>query len=82
MFAENLNDVIITCSIFMKFKHKSTKGIYLSDMPNLILIEHKRVEIYSREVNRELRTKNGYYVTVTLTFDQWSPISIGFEPVR
>ena len=51
-------------------------------MPNFILIGHKRAEIESREVNRELGRKNGYYITVTLTFDQRSPISIWFEPLR
>ena len=45
------------------------------------LIRHIRAEIYSREVNKELIRKNGYWVTVTLTFDQRSPFSIGFEPV-
>ena len=38
--------------------------VYLSDIPNFILIVHKRAEIQSREVNRELWRKNGYYVTV------------------
>ena len=49
MLGENLNDVI-THSIFMKFYNKSTKGI----SKRLILIEHKRAEIRSREVNRQL----------------------------
>ena len=31
--------------------------IYLSDLSNFILILHKRAEIYSREVNRELSKK-------------------------
>ena len=52
---------------------------YLSDKLNIILIGHKRADIQSREVNRELVRKNGYYVTVTLTFDPRLPISIGFE---
>ena len=45
----------------MKFKYKSTKGTYLSDIPNFILIEHKRAEIQSREVDRESYRKNGYW---------------------
>ena len=51
-------------------------------IPNFILIVYKRAEIQGREVNRELRRENGYYVTVTLTFDPRSPISIGFGPVQ
>ena len=75
------NDVI-SHSNFMKFKHKSTKGrLYLSDIPNFILIECKKAEIQSSEVNRDLWRKNRNYVTVTLTFDPRSPISIGFESV-
>ena len=42
--------------------------VYLSDIPNFILIKYKRAEIQGREVNRELRRKNGYWATVTLTF--------------
>ena len=40
-----------------------------SDIPNFILIKHKRAEIQGREVNRELWRKNGYYVTVYV--DLW-----------
>ena len=69
------NDVI-TDSIFMKFKHKSTKCI---SKRHTEFHFDRRAEIKSREVNRELWRKNGYYVTVTLTFDLRSPISIGFE---
>ena len=50
-----------------------------SDIPNFILIKHKRAEKQGREVNRELWRKNGYYVT--MTFDLRSQISIGFEPM-
>ena len=56
--------------------------VYLSYIPNFILIEHRRAEIQSRKFNREVWRKNWYYVTVTLTFDPRSPISIGFDPVR
>ena len=49
--------------------------LYLSDISNFILIEHKRAEIQSREVNRELWRKKGYYVTVTLTFDLWPKVT-------
>ena len=73
------NDVI-TYSNFIEFDQNSTKGIGLNDMLNFILIENKRTEIQSREVNRELWRKNGYNVTVTLTFYPRSPISLGFEP--
>ena len=75
------NDVIIH-STFMKFKHKSTKGISKQHISNSILIEHKRADVQSREVNKELWRKNGYYVFVTMTFDPRSPISIGSEPVQ
>ena len=49
-----------------------------------ILVGHKRAEIQSREVNKELWIKNGYmyYVTVTLTFDPGLPISIESEQVQ
>ena len=53
--------------------------VFLNDIPNFISIGHKRAEIQSREVNRKLWRKNGYYVTMTLTFYPRSPI--GFEPV-
>ena len=47
-------DVIIK-SIFMKFKHKSTKGISISDIQaNFKVIEHKTAEIQIKESNREL----------------------------
>ena len=52
---------------------------YLSDKLNFILIGLKRAKIQRREINRELWRKNGCNVTVTLTFDPRSPISIGFE---
>ena len=34
--------------------------VYLSDIPNFILIVNKRAEIQSREVNRELWRQNGH----------------------
>ena len=74
------NDVI-THLILWNLNTKRPR-VYLSDISNFILIEHKRAEIKSKEVNGELWRKNGYYVTVTLTFDQRSPISITSEPVR
>ena len=84
MYGENLNDVTLTSSPirFLSNLYTSRPRVYLSDIADFILIEHKRAEVYSKEVNRELRRKNGYYVTVTLTFDPRSPISIGFEPVQ
>ena len=59
--------------------HINTKRprVYLSNIPIFNLIKHKIAEIQSREVNRKLWRKNGYYGTVTLTFDPRSPISIG-----
>ena len=56
--------------------------VFVSDIPNFILIKHKKAEIQSREVNREWWRKNGYYVTVTLTFDPRLPNLIWFEPVQ
>ena len=72
---------VITFSIFMKFKHESIKGISKRHTK----FHYDRTEeswdtMY--EVNKELWRKNGYYVTVTLTFVPRSPISIGFEAVR
>ena len=66
---------------FLSNSNKELPRAYLSDKVNFMLIGHKRAEIQSRKVNRELRSKNGYSVTVTLTFDPRSPISIVFEPV-
>ena len=84
LFGENLNDVIMTSSpIRILWKLNTNRPrIYLSDIPKFIFIKHKRAEIYSREVNKDLWRKNGYYVTVTLTFDPRSPNSIGSEPLR
>ena len=83
LFGENLNDVTMTSSLIWFLWNLTTNRprVYLSDIPNFILIGQKRAEIESREVNRALWRKNGYYVTVTLTFDPISPNSIGFEPV-
>ena len=56
------NDVI-THSIFLNFTYQSTKVIskrrikYQSDVSNLVLKAHKRAEIHSREVTRELSRK-------------------------
>ena len=80
----NLNDVTMT-SLPIRILSNSNTNLpraYLSDKLNFILIGHKRAQIQSREVNRELWRKNGYYATVTLTFDQRSPISIGFERLQ
>ena len=55
---------------------------HLSDIPNFISIRHNKAEIQRREFKRELWRKIGYYVTVILTFDPRSPISIGFELVQ
>ena len=75
------NDVI-TYLFFLWNFNTNRPRVYLSDIPNCILIEQERDEIRSREVNREIWRKNGNNVNVTLTFDPRSPISIGFEPVR
>ena len=74
-------DVIINL-ISMKFTYKSVKSILISRIPNFSLIRHRSTEIYIREVNRELWRKNGNWVTVTLTFNPRSPISIGFKDMR
>ena len=37
--------------------HTNRPRVYLSDIPNFVLIKHKRVEIQGREVNRELWRK-------------------------
>ena len=65
---------IITHSISMKFNTNLSR--VSKRHTGFILIEHKKAEIQSRDVNKELWRKNGYYVTVTLTFDLKSPISI------
>ena len=49
--------------------NRNRPRVYISNIPNFILIKHKRVERQGREVNKELWRKNGYYVTVTFTFD-------------
>ena len=53
---ENLNDVKITSSPIRILSNSNTNipRAYLSDEMNFILIGHKRAEIQSREVNREL----------------------------
>ena len=61
--------------------HTNMQIAYVNGIPNFSLIRHDRAEIYSRDVNRKLWRKNGYWVTVTLTFDPRSPISIGFVPM-
>ena len=84
LFTENLNDVTMTPSPIPILSNSNTNipRAYPSDKMNFILIGHKRAEIQSREFNRELLGTNGYYVTVTLTFDPRSPIQKGFEPMR
>ena len=67
------NDVI-THSIFMKLNTNRPR-VYLSDIPNFILIKHTRAKIYGRKVNhQELWRTIGYWVTwpwvVTLTLSQ------------
>ena len=71
LFAENLNDVtmtIVTSSPIRILSNLNTNlpMAYLSDKLNFILIRHKRAQIQSREVDRELWRKNGYYVTVAI----------------
>ena len=46
--------------------------IYLSDIPTFILIEHKRAEIQSREVNRELWRKK--WVSRHCDHDLWPKV--------
>ena len=85
MFGEKLNDVIMTSSNIWILWNLNTNRprVYLSDISNFILIDHKRAEIQDREVNRELWRKYGYYVTVTLTFDPRSPPKVTkFNRVR
>ena len=67
---------------FYEIFNANLQRAYLSGILNFSLIRHKRAKIYSREVNRELWIKNGYWVTVTLTFDPRSPISIGSEVIQ
>ena len=84
MFGDRLNDVTMT-SLPIRFLwniNTNQPRVYLSNILNFILINHKRAEIQGSEVNRELWSKIGYYVIVTLTFDPRSPNSIGFEPVQ
>ena len=65
--------------IFIKNSNTKLPRAYLSDIQHFISIGNKRAEIQGREVNYEER--NEYQVTVTLTLNPRSPISIGFEPV-
>ena len=46
---------------FLSNSNTNIPRAYLSDKMNFILIVHKRAEIQRREVNRELRRKNGYF---------------------
>ena len=51
---DNDNDVLtLTHLIFMK-SNANLARTYPSDIPNFILIGHKKAEIHSREVNNEL----------------------------
>ena len=81
LYIENLNNVTMTSSPIRILSNSNANlpRPYLSDKLNFILIGHKRAEIQNREVNRELGRKNVFYVTLTLTFDPRSPISIGFQ---
>ena len=56
---KRLNDVIMTSSSiwFLRNYIMNLAKAYLSGIPNLILIGHKRAEIRIMEVNRELREK-------------------------
>ena len=56
MFAENLNDVIMTSSPIQILSYSNTNlpRAYLSDLLHFILINHRRAEIQGREVDREL----------------------------
>ena len=74
------HDVIIRL-IFLWNSTTNLQRAYLSGIPNFSLIRDKIAEIYSMEINRELWRKNEYWVTVNLTFDSRSPISIGSDPV-
>ena len=47
---ENVNDVT---------SYTNLQRAYQSGIPNFRLIKYTRAEIYSREVNRELRSRNG-----------------------
>ena len=50
---------VITHLIFMKFNYKSAKGIFKRHA--IFQFDgHKRAELYIRDVNREMRRKNGY----------------------
>ena len=75
--------LVYSHSMFIKFECEYTKGIFnnISGIPYFILIRHKRAEIQSREINRDFGRKMDNCVTVTLTFNQRLPISIGSEPV-
>ena len=79
-FGENLNDVIMTSSpIWILWNLHTIRPMYLisfwSNIKELRYKVLKLTENYEEE-------KNGYYVTVTLTFDTRSSNSIGSEPVR
>ena len=57
-------------SLTIRFLWNSNTNLpraYLSDILKFTLIGHKRAEIQSKEVNRDLWRKNWYYVTAKVT---------------
>ena len=56
LYTENVNDVKMTSSPIQILSNSNINipRAYQSDKMNFILIGHKRAEIQSREVNREL----------------------------
>ena len=76
---KNLNDVTMTSSPirFLRNSNTNLPRAFLSDIPNLVLIRQKRAEILCRKLIENYEEKMVNYVTVTLTFDSRSPISIG-----
>ena len=75
LFAENVHDVTMTSSPVRILSNSNTNlpRAYLSNKLNFILIEHKRTEIQSREVNRELRRNKKHSenadTSTSVTFD-------------
>ena len=62
----------------MNLKQKSIEGISKRHT-EFHLIKHRELRNKVGKLTENYEEKNGYYVTMTLTFDQRSPILTGFE---
>ena len=64
---------------FLRNLNTNQPRVYLSDLPNFILIKHKRTKIQSREVNRESWRKK--WVLRHCDLDLWPKVT-NFNRVR